>query len=65
VWTNDLSLAHRTARGIRSGMVWINGRGKKALGTPFGGFKHNGIGKEGSLEELVSYTREKSVIINF
>ena len=33
-------------------------------GTPFGGFKHSGLGLEGSLEELLSYTRSKSVVLN-
>jgi betaine-aldehyde dehydrogenase len=64
VWTNDLSTAHRTARRLQAGLVWVNGEGGKPLGTPFGGFKHSGLGTEGSLEELLSYTRLKSVVIN-
>jgi betaine-aldehyde dehydrogenase len=64
VWTDDLSAAHRTARRLQAGLVWVNGEGRKPLGTPFGGFKHSGLGTEGSLEELLSYTRLKSVVIN-
>ena len=64
VWTNDLHRAHRTARLLQAGTVWINGQGRKPLGTPFGGFKHSGIGVEGSLEELLSYTQLKSVVVN-
>lgn len=64
VWTNDLHRAHRTARRLRAGMVWVNGDGRKPLGTPFGGFKHSGLGLEGSLDEVLSYTRSKSVVVN-
>jgi betaine-aldehyde dehydrogenase len=64
VWTNDLQRAHRTARRLQAGTVWVNGDGHKPLGTPFGGFKHSGIGLEGSLEEVLSYTRSKSVVVN-
>jgi betaine-aldehyde dehydrogenase len=64
VWTNDLANAHRTSRLLQAGLVWINGEGRKPIGTPFGGFKHSGLGTEGSIEELLSYTRLKSVVIN-
>jgi acyl-CoA reductase-like NAD-dependent aldehyde dehydrogenase len=64
IWTNDLSRAHRAARRLQAGMVWVNGDGRKPLGTPFGGFKHSGLGVEGCLEELQSYTRSKSVVLN-
>jgi betaine-aldehyde dehydrogenase len=61
VWTNDISLAVRTARRLDAGYVYINGTGKRPAGSPFGGFKMSGIGKENSLEELLSYTTEKSI----
>ena len=64
IWTNDLSLAHRTARLVESGLVWINGDGSKPFGVPFGGTKLSGLGKEGALEELVGYTRAKSIVLN-
>lgn len=63
IWTNDVSVAHRTARLVHAGYVWINGSGGKPTGAPFGGFKQSGLGKEGSLEEVLSYTREKTVIV--
>lgn len=62
IWTDDVTLAHRAASALQAGLVWINGCGRKATGTPFGGYKHSGLGKEGSLEELLSYTRSKTVI---
>jgi betaine-aldehyde dehydrogenase len=64
VWTNDLHRAHRTAQRLDAGTVWINGEGRKPLGTPFGGHKHSGLGLEGSLDELLSYTQSKSVVVN-
>jgi betaine-aldehyde dehydrogenase len=60
VWTNDITKALRTARRIESGYISINGNGKRITGAPFGGFKLSGIGKEGSLDELLSYGRERS-----
>lgn len=65
VWTNDQSKAMETARRIQAGLVWVNGSGRKPLGVPFGGYKDSGIGREGSIDELLSYTRKKSVVINY
>ncbi|GLZ07806.1 NAD/NADP-dependent betaine aldehyde dehydrogenase [Actinomadura sp. NBRC 104412] len=64
IWTDDLHRAHRTARRLQAGTVWVNGTGRKPLGTPFGGYKHSGLGTESSLDELLSYTRLKSVVVN-
>jgi betaine-aldehyde dehydrogenase len=64
IWTNDLSMAHRMAREIQAGYVWINGAAKRVPGTPFGGYKLSGIGKESSIEELLSYCRTKTIAVN-
>jgi betaine-aldehyde dehydrogenase len=61
IWTNDLGRAMRTARAVESGFVWINEVAKHFLGTPFGGYKQSGIGREECLGELMSYTQEKNV----
>lgn len=61
VWTNNISMAVRTARLLQAGYVYINGTGKRPTGSPFGGVKASGLGKENSLEELFSYTYEKSI----
>jgi betaine-aldehyde dehydrogenase len=64
IWTNDLTLAHRTARAVQSGLVWVNGEGRRIPGTPFGGFKESGLGRESDLSELLSYTQEKYIQIH-
>ena len=63
IWTNDISQALRTARRIESGYISVNGTGKRPTGSPFGGFKSSGLGKESSLDELLSYGRDKSVTV--
>lgn len=45
------------------GYVYVNGTGQRPIGTPFGGWKTSGLGKENGLEELLSYTREKTVTL--
>lgn len=63
IWTRDLGRAQRFVARVDSGLVWVNGSGGKPRGIPFGGFKLSGIGKEGGLEEIYSFTREKGVMI--
>jgi betaine-aldehyde dehydrogenase len=62
IWTNNLTWANKTARAIQSGLVWINGSGGRVAGVPFGGYKLSGLGKEGDLSDLLSYTQEKTII---
>lgn len=64
IWTNDLTMAHKTARAVQSGLVWINGQGGRIPGSPFGGYKESGMGKEGDLSDLLSYTQEKFIQIH-
>ncbi|MBK8739874.1 MAG: aldehyde dehydrogenase family protein [Betaproteobacteria bacterium] len=64
VWTQDISIALRTARRLQTGYVWINDVGTNArAAVPFGGYKNSGVGRERGLEELYSYTEEKSLQI--
>jgi len=64
IWTNDVKRAARLVARVQSGLIWVNGNAGKPRGIPFGGFKHSGVGKEGGcLEELISYTREKAVMV--
>ena len=64
IWTRDLEKAHRTAQAVEAGFVWINEVSKHFIGAPFGGVKQSGIGREESLEELLSFTHEKNVHVN-
>lgn len=61
--TNDLHVAHRTAEALQAGYIEVNGPVGFALGSPFGGYKQSGLGREGSFDELLSYTQIKSVNI--
>jgi betaine-aldehyde dehydrogenase len=63
IWTNDISAAHAAARQLESGYVWINCVGDRPAGAPFGGYKLSGIGRESSIDELLSYTRTKNVCV--
>jgi betaine-aldehyde dehydrogenase len=61
IWTDDLVLAHRTAERLEAGYVWINDSTIHYVGTPFGGVKNSGVGREESEEELLSYLEQKVV----
>jgi acyl-CoA reductase-like NAD-dependent aldehyde dehydrogenase len=61
IFTNDLKTAFRAARAVKSGYVWINGASGHFYGTPFGGFKNSGIGREEGIDELLSYTEVKTI----
>jgi betaine-aldehyde dehydrogenase len=61
IYTNDYAKAHRLARRIEAGYIWVNIPGGHALGSPYGGIKQSGIGREECLDELLSYTQIKSV----
>ncbi len=66
IWTNDISRALRISDRVEAGYVWINGYGgKRFKGAPFGGYKNSGIGREHSLDELLSYTQIKNVNISY
>jgi acyl-CoA reductase-like NAD-dependent aldehyde dehydrogenase len=63
VWTRDLSTAHRTARALRAGMVYVNCYDADDLTVPFGGFKQSGTGRDKSLHALDKYTELKTTWI--
>lgn len=63
VWASNISAALTLARQIDAGYVFVNGTGRRPMGTPFGGWKASGLGKENSVQELLSYTREKTVTV--
>lgn len=61
VYTNDIRRAHRVARALDAGFIWINGTASHYMGVPYGGWKNSGIGREEALDELLSYSQVKSV----
>jgi len=63
VWTRDVSKAHRVARAIRAGTVWVNCYNVFDVVSPFGGYKQSGYGRELSRYALDLYTQVKSVWI--
>jgi acyl-CoA reductase-like NAD-dependent aldehyde dehydrogenase len=64
LWTRDLSRAHRMARALRSGMVWVNSYKRVNPGSPFGGIGLSGYGREMGFEAMHEYTEPRSVWIN-
>jgi phenylacetaldehyde dehydrogenase len=62
IWTQDGARAHRLARQIRSGLVWINCHFVFDSGLPFGGAKQSGWGREMGLEGLHAFTEVKAVV---
>jgi len=64
VWTRDIGRAHSLAHALETGYVWVNDAAVHWAGVPFGGYKASGVGHEESIEELLSYTRLKSVHVN-
>ncbi|HEY6483467.1 MAG TPA: aldehyde dehydrogenase [Steroidobacteraceae bacterium] len=60
VWTRDITVAHRTAKALRAGTVFINCYDADDITVPFGGFKQSGIGRDKSLHALEKYTELKT-----
>jgi phenylacetaldehyde dehydrogenase len=63
VWTKDISKAHRLARQMRAGTVWINCYNVFDAAMPFGGYKQSGWGREMGPEAIELYTETKSVCL--
>jgi 2-formylbenzoate dehydrogenase len=64
IWTRDLARAHRIARDVDAGYVWVNTASRHFAGLPFGGVKDSGLGREESVEELRSFTQDKAVTVH-
>jgi acyl-CoA reductase-like NAD-dependent aldehyde dehydrogenase len=60
VWTRDVNVAHRVARELRAGMVYVNCYDEDDITVPFGGYKQSGIGRDKSLHAFDKYTELKT-----
>lgn len=64
IWTQDVARAHRVARDLVAGTVWVNTYRYPAAQAPFGGVKRSGYGRERGLEALEEYLRTKNVLMD-
>jgi acyl-CoA reductase-like NAD-dependent aldehyde dehydrogenase len=64
VWTRDLAAAHRMARALRTGMVYVNCYDADDITVPFGGFRQSGMGRDKSLHAFDKYTELKTTWID-
>jgi acyl-CoA reductase-like NAD-dependent aldehyde dehydrogenase len=64
VWTRDLATAHRVAKAIRAGTVFVNCYDADDITVPFGGFKQSGNGRDKSLHAMHKYTELKTTWID-
>jgi gamma-glutamyl-gamma-aminobutyraldehyde dehydrogenase len=64
LWTSDISRAHRVARKLRAGSVWVNYWDGGDMTAPFGGYKQSGNGRDKSLHAFDKYTEMKATWIN-
>jgi len=61
IWTRDIDRAFRVMRRLEAGYVWINDVETRYPAMPFGGWRDSGVGVEHGLEEILSFTRVRSV----
>ncbi len=63
IWTTSLTRAHKVARQLQAGTVWINTYRSLSPTMPFGGYKSSGLGRENGIEAMKEFTQVKSVWI--
>jgi acyl-CoA reductase-like NAD-dependent aldehyde dehydrogenase len=64
VWTRDIAKAHKVARRLQAGTIWVNTYNNYDPAASFGGYKKSGYGRELGAAALEHYTQLKSVWVN-
>jgi aldehyde dehydrogenase (NAD+) len=64
VWTQDIGKAHKVAKRVRAGTVWVNAYNLMDPAVPFGGYKMSGYGREGGVHHVDEYLQTKALILN-
>jgi aldehyde dehydrogenase (NAD+) len=64
VWTRDIGKAHKVAKAVRAGTIWVNTYGVVDPAIPFGGMKMSGWGKDLGMQSVEDYLTVKAVWIN-
>jgi len=64
IWTRDISKAHKAARALRAGTVWVNCFDHGDISVPFGGYKQSGFGRDKSLHAMEKYTQLKTTWVH-
>jgi betaine-aldehyde dehydrogenase len=64
IWTKDITRAHRFAKAVKAGVIWINTYNMFNAASPFGGYKQSGYGREMGKHALEMYTQVKSVWVD-
>ncbi|MBI5321834.1 5-carboxymethyl-2-hydroxymuconate semialdehyde dehydrogenase [Bradyrhizobium sp.] len=65
IWTRDVGRAHRVARDLEAGMIWVNSENVRHLPTPFGGVKQSGIGRDGGDFSFDFYMETKNIAVAY
>jgi len=64
IWTRDVGLAHRMARDVEAGVIWVNCFDHGDMTQPWGGYKQSGNGRDKCFESIVAHTQSKSVWVD-
>jgi 5-carboxymethyl-2-hydroxymuconic-semialdehyde dehydrogenase len=65
IWSRDIGRAHRVARDLDAGMIWINSHNVRHLPTPFGGMKKSGLGRDGGDYSFDFYMETKNIAVAY
>jgi len=64
IWTSDIGRSFRMSENLKAGIVWVNTYRAVSYTSPFGGYKHSGLGRESGLNAIYEYLQTKSVWIS-